>query len=350
MKYRGIAEESVSVRTVVALIMLVSTTSLSNGFAAAEESDVGEVPTLRPQVFAEVGGPEAANAGDSAWPQAYLEGPAFDRNGEHLYFTENTRVYRLRMSDKKLETVATYPGAALSSIAIHKDGRLFVAAISDKSLNGGGRMFSINSDGSDYREIAASTPDKPINPDDLVFDRNGNLYWTDFRGDALRPEGHVFRTSSDLQHTEIVVDKITQPNGIALTPDESHLVVNEFPTGRIITIGLNGDGKVSNGPFGRNVIAIHHFDPQILVDSNEVDAKGNIYVGSWGKGAGYVIDGAGNLVANLVFPDPEGYSLICNFAIRPGTNEAFAVAGGSKGLAIYSFKSLAPGSKLYAHQ
>ncbi|BCW58539.1 SMP-30/gluconolactonase/LRE family protein [Arthrobacter sp. StoSoilB20] len=318
--------------------------------ANVPDAAVGHVPSLRPELFTQVSGPEAALNDDSFFPEAYLEGPAFDRKGEFLYFTENTKIYRLRMSDRNLETIATYPGASLSSIAIHKDGRLFVASISDKSLNGGGRLFSINPDGSGYHEIAASTADKPINPDDLVFDRKGNLYWTDQRGEVLHPQGHVFKTSPDGQQTEVVTDNLTTPNGIALTPDDSQLIVNEFQTGKIIAIGIDGEGKVSDGPFGKNITLSHQFEPQIRVDSNEVDSEGNVYIGSYGKGTGYVINAAGDLVANLEFPDPKGYKFLCNFSIRPGTNEAFAVAGGSKGLAIYTFESLDPGMTLYAQQ
>ena len=58
-----------------------------------------------------------------------LEGPAFDRNGDLLFCdVSGRRVLRLTPG-KKLTTVFTLNESAPGGVAVHKDGRIFIAAL-----------------------------------------------------------------------------------------------------------------------------------------------------------------------------------------------------------------------------
>ncbi len=71
-------------------------------------------------------------------------------------------------------------------------------------------------------------------PNDLVFDAEGGMWFTD-RG-KLRPHGidrvGVFYARIDGSYAERVIFPLMGPNGIGLSPDGGTLYVAETPTGR----------------------------------------------------------------------------------------------------------------------
>jgi len=94
-------------------------------------------------------------------------------------------------------------------------------------------------------------------PNDLVYDARGNLYFTDppygLEGGVDSPlkeldfQG-VYRLSADGE-LALLVDSLTRPNGIALSPDESTLYVAVSDPQRAwwVAYDLSEDGSVSNG-------------------------------------------------------------------------------------------------------
>jgi len=83
------------------------------------------------------------------------------------------RILRLS-SAGTLSTIHTDPALRPAGIAVHKDGRIFVAAVGDFRT---GSVIALNPDGSDPRTIVP--PSAGFVPDDLVFDRHGGFYFTD---------------------------------------------------------------------------------------------------------------------------------------------------------------------------
>ena len=113
---------------------------------------------------------------------AFLEGPAFDRQG-NLFVSSifDSRILKIS-PDKKVTTILKQDGLLPDGIAIHKDGRLFLACLS-------GKVVSVNPDGSNLKTIEAKYEGFPKMANDLVFDLKGNLYVTDFIGTAANPAG-----------------------------------------------------------------------------------------------------------------------------------------------------------------
>lgn len=63
-------------------------------------------------------------------PKVFLEGPAFDREG-NLFISSifDSRIFKIT-PDKKVSTILNIEGLLPDGIAIHKDGRLFVVCLS----------------------------------------------------------------------------------------------------------------------------------------------------------------------------------------------------------------------------
>ena len=104
---------------------------------------------------------------------SFLEGPAFDRDG-NLFVVDVAwgRIFRIA-PDGSFAVVAQYDGAP-NGIAIHRDGRVFVATGFVASccwIHGAARL------------TATSSPASAVQPflgvNDLCFALNGDLYFTD---------------------------------------------------------------------------------------------------------------------------------------------------------------------------
>jgi len=95
-----------------------------------------------------------------------LEGPAFDRDGNLLFCdVSGGRVLRLT-PDKRLSTVVALDKLGPGGLAVHKDGRVFIAAMD--IAKGVGSVMAVKPDGSGMRAIVPQ--EAGYMPNDLVFD------------------------------------------------------------------------------------------------------------------------------------------------------------------------------------
>jgi gluconolactonase len=129
-------------------------------------------------------------------------------------------------------------------------------------------------------------------PNDLIFDKAGNLYFTDSGSWSPEPEsrsGGVFMISGN-REVSIVATGLAFANGIALSEDESELLVAETITKRILRIDL--------GKKGRPEVFAQMYGG-VGPDGIAFGADGNLYVAHVGKGVVAVVDPNGRIVAEL---------------------------------------------------
>ncbi len=88
-------------------------------------------------------------------------------------------------------------------------------------------------------------------PNDLVFDRKGNMWFTDIGKSRPRDmdRGAVYWARPDGSEIREVIQPIMTPNGIGLSPDESTLYVAETESARLNCFPITGDGAVELLPF-----------------------------------------------------------------------------------------------------
>ena len=117
------------------------------------------------------------------------------------------------------------PGS--NGLALDPDGRLVLCQHGDR------RVARLEWDGR-FTSLAAYYKYLRFNsPNDLVFAKNGDLYFTDppygLEGGNNSPKKElmfngVFRLRPNGE-LKLLVDDLTFPNGVALSPDETHLYV-----------------------------------------------------------------------------------------------------------------------------
>lgn len=145
-------------------------------------------------------------------PKVFIEGPAFDRQG-NLFVSSifDSRIIKIT-PEKKLTTIFTPKRLLLDGITIHKDGRSFIVCLA-------GKIITINPDGSNRTYLAARYEGRPKVGNDLVFGSKGNFYVTDWTGNIADPTGGLYHFSVDHKTVVPVVRNLATPNGIALSPE-----------------------------------------------------------------------------------------------------------------------------------
>lgn len=274
-----------------------------------------------------------------------LEGPAYDTEG-NLYFVEvfGGRVFTLT-PDKKLTTVLGKNDLSPAGLAIHDNGRIFIAGLGN--FKDSGSVVSIGPTGEGMKTVVS--PDKGYLPDDLVFDTTGGFYYTDFKGTSTQPQGGVYYVSPDFDNIVPVLPNLSIANGIALGPDGKTLWVTEFGAGLLHRVFLKDPTTIA--PFGATVV--YHFTGA-SPDSLRTDADGNVYVAMYGQGRILVLNKMGVPIGQILIPGrEEGHNLrTTSMAFKPGTNELFILTNdgqGGKGSWIFHARGFAEGTQLYSH-
>lgn len=273
-----------------------------------------------------------------------LEGPAFDRNSR-LYFVDiyGGRVLRLT-PELQLATVFSDSSLKPVGIAIHCDGRLFVADLGDFRA---GRILAMAPDGSDPEVVVSA--EAGFVPDDLVFDHAGGFYLSDFRGTSTRPEGGIVHVSADARTLTPVLPGMAAANGVALSPDGRVLWATEFCTSRLHRVDLDDPTTVAR--YGTSVP--YHFVGR-APDSMRVDAEGNVYVAMYQQGRILVFSPNGVPIGQILLPgrDEGRFLKSTSLAFVPGSRDMVIVSRdevGGGGSVIFKARGLAPGAKMFSH-
>ena len=225
---------------------------------------------------------------------SFLEGPVFDAAG-NLFVTDIPfgRIFRID-SAGTWTLVAEYDG--------EPNGMKF--------LNGRELLIADYRNGLMVCDIASgvvrpflqrrnSERFKGIN--DLIFDRAGNLYFTDQGQTGLHdPTGRLYRLRPNGQ-LDLLLGNVPSPNGVALSADERVLYLAVTRGNAVWRVPLLNDASVSkvsmfftsNGPSGPDGLA--------------VDAKGRLVVANPGLGCAWVLDHRAQ--PEVVIRSPLGASL-----------------------------------------
>ena len=280
-----------------------------------------------------------------------LEGPAFDREGNLLFVdVHGGRVFRLSR-DGALTTIHSDSQLFPAGIAVHRDGRIFVAAVGPRSSSGeytAGSVVALDPDGSNPQTIVP--PSSGYVVDDMVFDRDGGFYFTDFRGSSTNAVGGVYYVSPDFQTIKPVVPNMCAANGVALSPDDNVLWATEFTNCRLHRVELRAPGVV--GRFGASIP--YHFVGR-APDSMRTDSDGNVYVAMFHQARILAFNSYGIPIGQILLPGREdNHFLKCtSLALMPGSRELFIVARdelGGRGAMIFAARGLADGFPLFSHR
>jgi gluconolactonase len=231
------------------------------------------------------------------------EGPVWDRREGYLRFVDiiGSRIWKYKPGVG--HEVLIEPTGHANGMTLDKQGRLIVAGWSRRSI------WRVERDGSIVTLVTHYEGMKINTPNDIVVHSSGATYWTDspnglgFGGmgpdDAQQyiDKHGVYRLSDDGKDVTRVIDDDLYFNGLAFSPDESRLYVNNSGDVQHIRVfdvrsdGSIGPGRLFYKPGG---------DEPGGVDGMKVDVEGNLY--TTGPGGIHVLDPKGRLLGRLKVP------------------------------------------------
>jgi gluconolactonase len=238
-------------------------------------------------------------------PQGPAEGPVWWQEGGYLVFSDIHNNRRMKYEPGRGASVLLEPTNRANGLTRDPQGRL-VACEHDSR-----RVTRQEHDGS-ITVIANSFQGRQLNrPNDVVVKSDGCIYFTDPWGHPAGAQqwdltfAGVYRVTPDLGQMTLLIDDFVTPNGLAFSPDESVLYINDSRRGHIRAFDLLPNGLLAKqtdrvfvdlrGPESGNP------------DGMKVDQEGNVYCG--GAGGLWIMDPNGKKLGRIVHGAPATTNL-----------------------------------------
>jgi gluconolactonase len=241
---------------------------------------------------------------------AFTEGPVW--RGGALLFSDipNNRIARWRRLPEGPE-LTTFTTGRSNGLTLDRQGKLLAA-------EHGGRSVSRIADDGTRTSLADRFEGKRLNsPNDIVVKSDGAIYFTDppyavviGTPGVVRPAGWwkdpipgkeqpcngVYHLATD-GALQLVAGDFALPNGLAFSPDESILYIDDSAHKHIRALDVKRDGTLANS---RILLDMASDDPGVP-DGLKVDSKGNVFC--TGPGGVWVCCSDGTLLGRIIFPE-----------------------------------------------
>ena len=241
-----------------------------------------------------------------------IEGPSFDKQG-NLYVVnfEKDGTIGLVKQNGEAELFLTLPtGSTANSIQFDSKGTMYLADFT------GHNVLQVNMK---TKEVSVYVHNDAFNqPNDICINKKDQIFASD--PNWKESTGKLWRIDKGGKAV-LLTDQMGTTNGIALSPDDKILYVNESVQRKIWKFDVDAKGNISN----KKLLA--EFS-DFGFDGMKCDAKGNLYVTRYGKGVIAVLSPDGKLIrevslkgkrcSNLVFGGPDGKSVFITLQDRKG--------------------------------
>ena len=216
----------------------------------------------------------------------FTEGPVW-RAGTLLFSDiPNNRIVRWRRLAEGPE-LTTFATGHSNGLTLDRQGRVLAAE------HGGRRVSRVADDGARTMLVERSQGKRLNSPNDIVVKSDGSIYFTDppyavqpSRPGTVRPAGWwtqpipgkeqsahgVYRLTPD-GTLHLVVDDFALPNGLAFSPDESVLYIDDSAHKHIRAFDVRPNGALTKS---RILLDMASTDPGVP-DGLKVDLKGNVF-------------------------------------------------------------------------
>ena len=203
------------------------------------------------------------------------EGPLWWREGGYLLFNEVRGNRRWQWTPAAGVSLIQEPSNNANGLTRDEQGRQILCE------GGAHRVTRIEEDGN-ITVVADSYQGKTLNrPNDVVVKSDGSIYFTD--PGAPDPDleldfAGVYRVSPDLATITLLVRDFVFPNGLAFSPDENILYIDDYRRGHIRAFDVQKNGTLA---LATDRVFCSLREPRPIgpdgPDGMKVDVEGNVY-------------------------------------------------------------------------
>jgi gluconolactonase len=256
----------------------------------------------------------------------FPEGPVALPGGDVLVCElASGNLVRISMDGSK--RVVAHTSGGPNGLAMGYDGRIWVA-------NNGGNQWSWKDDkphptgfapedyvGGSIQAVDISTGEveevathadghRLAGLNDLVFDSEGNLYFTDYGKKLGRQRiiGGLYYLPRGARDATAIAYPLESPNGVALSPDGRRLYVSETPTAQLWGWDIDSPGILRHGHSANhpgNGTLICSIPGYCHLDSIAVDSRGYISVATLLRGVITVVRPSGQIETTVHPPEHD---------------------------------------------
>jgi gluconolactonase len=229
------------------------------------------------------------------------EGPVWWKEGGYLLFSEIGKDRRLKYTPGQGVTVARENTNGANGLTRDPQGRLVICEGWTR------RVTREEKDGS-FTVLANSFQGRRLNkPNDVVVKSDGAIYFTDPWNIAPPPDewdlqfNGVYRLAPDRGTLSLLISHFVIPNGLAFSPDESVLYINDSRRRLIAAFDVLPNGTLARQ--SERVFADLSGPEPGGPDGMKVDTAGNVYCG--GSGGIWIVDPKGKKLGRIVHGEPN---------------------------------------------
>jgi gluconolactonase len=223
------------------------------------------------------------------------EGPVWFKEGNYLLFSDIQTSRRMKYTPGQGVTLFKDKTNEANGLTRDLQGRLIACEHATR------RVTRQEADGS-ITVIANNFQGKRLlRPNDVVVKSDGAIYFTDPGGPAAPEQWDVtvtgvYRVSPDLGSMTLLVDDLIGPNGLAFSPDESVLYINDSRRHHVRAFDVLANGTLARQT-SRVFVDLNGAEPGVP-DGMKIDTAGNVYTG--GAGGLYIMDPKGKKLGRIV--------------------------------------------------
>ena len=227
----------------------------------------------------------------------FTEGPIWFSEGAYLLFSDIPANIIYQLDEQEKLTIFRKPSGNANGLTIDTQSRLI-------ACEHGNRRVSRTEKNGTISILADAYKGKRLNsPNDVVVKRDGAIYFTDppygiKASQQELPFQAVFRISPDGAQLDIATTELSRPNGLAFSPDETKLYVDDSSERRHIKVfDVHTDGSLSKGA----VFIDMNCKKKGAPDGMKLNQNGQIFC--TGAGGVWVISPRGEHLGTIATPE-----------------------------------------------
>jgi gluconolactonase len=229
-------------------------------------------------------------------PKGPAEGPVWWHEGGYLLFSDINGNRRIKYQPGSDASVFRERTNYANGLTRDMQGRLVACE------NAARRVTRLEHDGSTTVIMNSFGGKRLYRPNDVVVRSDGCIYFTDpWTGNRPTEEwdqtvSGVYRVTPDLGTKSLLAADFVMPNGLAFSPDESVLYINDSRRGHIRAFDIAPSGMLAKHT--DRVFADLRGDEPGVPDGMKVDTAGNVFCG--GSGGLWIMNSAGKKLGRIV--------------------------------------------------